>query len=620
MTGRRRLLGAALGLLLVACGPAVAPARAQTTPAFSPPEECSDPPPAPVEDEDLTIEVHSPTGATPVTTPDVAISANVRNVRTRPLVGSVGEVDEVRVSILRCLEWQVAPEDPDPLLVEGEPAEASYSETVTFPTNGRFAVVFEAVGSSPGAEGAQSAREVAHVNLAVPPAKPTNVAVSDPVDGVVKIVWDYPDPPADLLGFEVRRAKQGTGDYTTVKGGIVTAKARSVSDQPPAGAWRYHVVAYRNGAPDGAISRDDTVEVPEAATTADAGGATTGTTAVGTAGTGASAASSDDGTGTTASTAPIGAANTPRASVDLSRFAAALNARRQAPVRVEPPDPGFEQTLPFDVPDGSEAEEEPAELGADEPNVGIGQRVPVDPGERRRSMGFVAFGLLLFVLSMTGLFLKGEVKRADLVALDPDEDLDPMAADDHGFATEVAVPAVAVATRVRRRRSSSADTDQPDAAAAPVIDAAPAVPARSRRLRRQPATEAVEDADRRVDAEAGEPPARRRSRRAAPPVVAAPVLADFDEPASSRRGRRVAEPVVVDDFRDLREDLVAADARRPTSHRPRRRTASPLDAPGLDIPDPAPATPRAASSRPRRPGPARQAALPRRADGRTRRP
>ena len=107
--------------------------------------------------------------------------------------------------------------------------------------------------------------------------------------------------------------------------------------------------------------------------------------------------------------------------VDLSHFAAVLNARRSTPTtRVEPPDPGYEETLPFKAASSGDdpAVGEPIEQGS---GGGLGQRLIADPEARRRSLGFVAFGLLLFVLGMTGLFVKGEVNRADeLEALDGD--------------------------------------------------------------------------------------------------------------------------------------------------------------------------------------------------------
>jgi hypothetical protein len=60
---------------------------------------------------------------------------------------------------------------------------------------------------------------------------------------------------------------------------------------------------------------------------------------------------------------------------------------------------------------------------------------PIDDGsDRRRSLSFLAFSLLLFVMAMSLLFVRGEVKRADqldaLEPVEPDGTVLPMAATD----------------------------------------------------------------------------------------------------------------------------------------------------------------------------------------------
>ena len=713
MTRAARVVGAALGLVVLAIPLGIGPLRAaQTNETFTAPAECSEPPPAP-QQNGITVSGVSPTGTEARTTPTVAVGATYANESRRPIVNSYnGEITEMRVVVLACEPGQIPPPAPDPVRPVGEPRTATFSWTAEFTTNGRFAIVLEAQGSNTSGD-VQTARVVAPVQLAVPPKKPTNVSVTDPTNGVVTVSWDYVDPEPDLFGFEIRRAKQGTAEYTTIRNGAVGPKVRSVSDTPPVGAWRYQVVAYRSGAPEGAVSRDDTVEVAEPAPTAtsDGGGTTSGGTGASSSSTGSGTAGSGSGSDSGSATTAVGSGspgspNTPRASVDLSQFAAALNARRTpATVRVEPPDPGFDETLPFDTSRAREAEEaeEPEELGADEPNVGLGQRVAADPGERRRSLGFVAFGLLLFVLSMTGLFLKGEVKRADLFDLDalddPDEvdDLDLTSADVDADAVAVPAAVAALPDRTRRRRA---------VAEGPATEAIS--PATSRRGRRGPdpvaatgdraprdaelATEAVPEvvaaapapAGRRATRVAEDVPApasalptrairRRAAAEAATPVEApdvTPVLPD-DEPAaprgrllglaaptSGRRGRRTAEPApsngalhagtsiahpearrarpwsartaaepapsngalhdgtsiaypearrrarpwstrpaepatpAIDDYADLGDDepvpaaAAAAPTPGPTPPRRARRTEPPLDAPGLDVPDP----------------------------------
>jgi hypothetical protein len=676
------VIGAALGLVLLAAP--IGSARAQAADDFAPPAECSDPPPA-AQQNGISVAVTSPTGTDARTSPTVQVEAAFTNESRRPLVNQAnGQITEMKAFVLACEASQVVPTPPAPVDPPGEPRTATFSWAAEFVTNGRFAVVFEAKGTSSSPDGVQSARAVVPVLMAVPPKKPINVVAADPTNGIVEVSWEYPEPEPDLVGFQIRRAKQGTGDYVTIKNGIVDAKARAVSDAPPSGAWRYQVVAFRQGVAEGSVSRDDTVEVPEAAPVAN--------TTSGTSGSGSSTNGSGSSGDATASSIPgssPGSPNTPRASVDLSEFAAALNARRTTPTaRLEPPDPGFQETLPFDTSDEL-ADEDGAEVGADDPNVGLGQRLASDPGERRRSLGFVAFGFLLFVLSMTGLFVKGEVKRADLLDLDA-VDADDAEADallDESVASEAAVGAVATGARTtRRRRRADGDDGTPmptrrssgtsvepaparaevdatavatvaatgrrrraqsiaepvpasvDGLGAPPDEVAPVVVASSRRARRQAALpERAPEAQRApepVPAPPATPTSRRRRSTPANDPVTAPAAANgstmaipetrrrWGQPRAANRpgGTDPAVPETYHDFDDLADDHRAngrapAPARtRPRPHgagadrdvhdslrrRTHRSEVPPLDAPGLDVPDPTTTPAPAPRPRPRK--------------------
>jgi hypothetical protein len=234
VTSWGRVAGAALGLLLVASP--IAPLRAQTDP-FTAPAECSDPPPAP-QRNGIKETVTSPTGTGVRTSADVPVEASFSDESTRPIVGGFnGHITQMRASVLVCEAGQIAPTSPEPQEPDGEPRTAAFAWSAHFPTNGRFAIVLEADGVSTGPEGTQHNRTVVPVQLAVPPKKPSNVSVSDPVNGIVSITWEYVEPEPDLVGFEIRRAKQGTADYVTIKNGVVGPKIRAVSDSPPAGAW-----------------------------------------------------------------------------------------------------------------------------------------------------------------------------------------------------------------------------------------------------------------------------------------------------------------------------------------------------------------------------------------------
>jgi hypothetical protein len=587
-------------------------------------------------------------------------------------------VDSITATIAGCRNGQVLPDPSTNQMSGGASTTMSMAWSAVFTWNREYVVVIDATGHRPTATGSvsQSLHVVKPLHLAVPPKKPTGVKAST-ANGVVTISWSNAEREPDLIAYEVRRAKQGTNDYVTVKDGLVRPTVNSVSDQPGDGAYRYQVIAYRPDVDAGAVSSDATAEVASPAPAAGAGtdgstggaggSASSGGTASGTAGSG----SSSSGSGSATTEKPTITTGGAGGGVDLSHFAAVLDSRRSTPTtRVEPPDPGYEETLPFKTSGDDPAVGQPVETGSDRD---LGQRLIADPDARRRSLGFVAFGLLLFVLGMTGLFVKGEVNRADeLETLDGDP-----TADDEVDAT----PVVAAAAAGRRRRAApapepvaSAATLEPAfASAGPIagprpvaaVDAAATTNGRAARKRRvaaatepvvasaaafagdawvadaalnEPAPVAAEPVpatDGRASAERGgvAPPVdtpsddlvtgRARLRRSKPaPVDVAPVLAAAAaEPTTAegpapelppRRARRPLtkaflgpDPAELDEFTpperaasnghdDLQEvfgrDHAPKSAHPATNgtHR-RRRTVAPLDAPGLDVPDPAPA-------------------------------
>ncbi|HVM03388.1 MAG TPA: hypothetical protein VM263_12020, partial [Acidimicrobiales bacterium] len=94
------------------------------------------------------------------------------------------------------------------------------------------------------------------------------------------------------------------------------------------------------------------------------------------------------------------------------------------PRTVPLPDPGFQGTLPFDVPAGGEdgeavEEGDVGELAADTPDVReLGEEDA--SADRQRSLALFAGGLLATVLLMHVLWVKGEVKRVPLEAVAPE--------------------------------------------------------------------------------------------------------------------------------------------------------------------------------------------------------
>ncbi|MGH9179901.1 MAG: hypothetical protein ACRD0N_15300, partial [Acidimicrobiales bacterium] len=132
-------------------------------------------------------------------------------------------------------------------------------------------------------------------------------------------------------------------------------------------------------------------------------------------------------TGTTLPATSPGALTT-SGSVDLKGFTSVQSqtARRAAPLpRAIEPDTGFQATLPFaDVPEVEEEGElegggELGEVAADSPQ--FRELGAEDEGaDRQRTMAFFAAGLLATVLLMHVLWVRSEVKRVPLEALEPE--------------------------------------------------------------------------------------------------------------------------------------------------------------------------------------------------------
>lgn len=291
------------------------------------------------------------------------------------------------------------------------------------------------------------------VLVAVPPASPVGVRTA--VDGgarSVTVTWKA-NPEPDMLFYVVQRAKGTSGDFTVLgkvtKGTETTFADASTADA--GGDYRYQVVAVRSsGLADdkglssdpSAISADSTAKVPDPPPPP--------TVPVAVVTPGAPGAGAPGAAGTPASVP----ANSPGAlatsgSVDLSGFNTVRTQTRPATPRVlELPDPGFQGTLPFATPSTTAGSDGTAEAG-DVGQVAIDSPQSRELGadsstDRIRTMAFFAAGLLSTVLLMHLLWVKSEVKRVPLEAVDP-EGLFPV-----GAALDDA-PAKAVRSKGSRR-------------------------------------------------------------------------------------------------------------------------------------------------------------------------
>lgn len=326
-----------------------------------------------------------------------------------------------------------------PTINASVPAE-SPPQTVNFPVtlnfNGPYKATITAKGKS---DGLFTQEETAERSLdfvvAAPPGQPTGVkAAVDTAERTVAVTWKANTEP-DLLRYEVLRAKPGSNDFAVVARPKATETSYAdASTTEAGGTYRYLVVAVRRGGSaseeirsnPSTVSADSSAAVPDPPPPPTTAAPPTTAGSTGSTGTTDAAAAGGARPAGTASSVPAGSpgALATSGSVDLSGFNAVRSqARASSPRTVPLPDPGFEGTLPFAPGGAPEQEEEEAgeieDLAADSGQFReLGAEDTAD--DRARTMAFFAAGLLSTVLLMHVLWVKSEVKRAPLEALEPD--------------------------------------------------------------------------------------------------------------------------------------------------------------------------------------------------------
>lgn len=295
-------------------------------------------------------------------------------------------------------------------------------ETPQLVWNGRYAVRMTIT-----ADNNASRTIVQPFRMNLPASAPTGVkAVTDAAGGVA-VSWDpAPSTEPDTLGYIVEWTAAGDDDFSEKQTAEVLPQTEDdppptrFSHKPGAGDWQYRVIALRPGTKQQGFNPSK----PSSTSSASVAAPPTTTVAGGT-GAGAGAGSGSGSTGSTASgsgsTATTVKGNAGSAgTVDLSNFSRLLDQRRAAtpqPRRVAEPDPGFQQTLPFQP-----ADEPAVEAAADEVASGeqeLAQEVVSDDSERRRAMTFVAASLFFAVLGYGLRLVKREADRVDLEPTEP---------------------------------------------------------------------------------------------------------------------------------------------------------------------------------------------------------
>lgn len=309
----------------------------------------------------------------------------------------------------------------------------------TFPWNGTYRVDVAAAGrdsmldqtDDPGGGSAQFVVDA-------PPVRPekVNTAVNEQKREVT-VSWKANEEP-DLVGYEVQR-QLGSAPWEQVTvTGKATTSALDQSTSQTGGTYRYRVVAFRSSAEVGKLNPSAPSDTSTARVSAPPVTTTTTTTPpakeeqeeqAGSSRSGSSTGSgstggSRTGSGSTSGTGTTGGGSSPSTTlatggkVDLSGFASLLEQARQsgqAP-EGEEADGGFDEKLPFSGRSRSGAS------GDSGDDVGIIEEGVSDDGSGNlQSLAFLAGGLLATVLVMHLLWVRSEVRRAEVLEAVPPE-------------------------------------------------------------------------------------------------------------------------------------------------------------------------------------------------------
>lgn len=306
----------------------------------------------------------------------------------------------------------------------GDAASLGFSRQFTLLYNGHYSANAVAVGRTwPYAvNGPEESTASRPFRVDTPPATPAGVkAVANQTKRTVTLSWAA-NPEPDLIGYGVYREFD---DGTLDAGTVVTGKTTYTHElgSLPADTYRYQVLAVRRDA-DGTqplasdpavVSAKITSSPPTTSTTKPAGGG--GGTGGGTRG-GGTATTTTSGSGSGSPTLAT------RGKADLSGFAALLpsgGAKLPAGTRTPTTEPegSFEEDLPFGARgeggSGSSDDDSESALGEESLASSSGD-------DRPTSLLFMASGLLVTVVLMHLLWLRDEVNREPLPAIEPAED------------------------------------------------------------------------------------------------------------------------------------------------------------------------------------------------------
>ena len=349
---------------------------------------------------------------------DGVIAMTGSGFRYKPagLLDANGRVTGVRGEVIRCdgKEGLPAPASASNSSYPSNNDPRTFTWSPRFAYNAKYAVRMVATAST-GAE--RTIVRPFFVDL--PASPPQNVRVTSSASAVT-VTWDQ-NPEPDIQGYIVQWTAASDGQFAEAQKADIlregaNAPATRFEHQPGVGEWRYRVIAVRTSTSEPQVRSSEPtvgsstakVAAPTTTVASGPGGAPAGSSGGSTATTAKPAASSD-------AAKKAGSAS----SVDLSAFSKLLDDRRKvtAPKRAAEPDPGFQETLPFQP--GDEPAVAASAPQGDEPT--ITQRVITDDGDRLRALTFVAGGLLAFVVAFGLRLMKSEAERIDLEPTAPED-------------------------------------------------------------------------------------------------------------------------------------------------------------------------------------------------------
>jgi hypothetical protein len=325
-----------------------------------------------------------------------------------------GRVDWVRVSIESTQGHPVPATKQFDGPGNNNPLPFTWSPPLSY--NGTYKVTAQAQGTDNiDINGPELSSVTNTFTLNVGPATPTGVkATPNQTKRTVTITWTKNSEP-DLIGYGVYRE---TGGELVGRGFIADDKPATLTDELgdlPAGTYTYHVLAARLDASGenalasgpGKASAKITSDPPPPPTTTTAKGAPAATT----------------------TTAPGSKSPTlaTHGKADLSGFAALLpsGGAKLPTVRSTPaPDAGFDELLPFDPNAPTTTTETPSQDDSEQA-LG-GESLASSNDDQPSGLRFMAAGLLVTVVLMHLLWLRDEVNREPLPAVQPGEPVEPV--------------------------------------------------------------------------------------------------------------------------------------------------------------------------------------------------